>query len=103
MSLLKNPKHERFAQELAGGKTADEAYKGAGYVANRFNASRLKTNEHVLRRVTELQSRAADGVVISRQKILEELASMALAPLGHEVVKSEVKRAALMDIAKLEG
>jgi hypothetical protein len=30
-------------------------------------------------------------------------ASIALAPLGHEVVKSEVKRAALMDIAKLEG
>jgi hypothetical protein len=27
---LENPKWERFAQELAKGKTADEAYRSAG-------------------------------------------------------------------------
>jgi hypothetical protein len=31
MDLLDNPKHERFAQELAKGKSATEAYKEAGY------------------------------------------------------------------------
>lgn len=30
MPVLDNAKHERFAQELAKGKTADEAYKEAG-------------------------------------------------------------------------
>lgn len=30
MTALSNPKHERFAQELAKGKTATEAYVVAG-------------------------------------------------------------------------
>lgn len=30
MTALSNPKHERFAQELAKGKTADEAYVSSG-------------------------------------------------------------------------
>jgi phage terminase small subunit len=35
MPVLSNPKHERFAQELAKGKTADEAYQLAGCKPNR--------------------------------------------------------------------
>ena len=31
MPTLQNPRHERFAQELAAGKTADAAYVLAGY------------------------------------------------------------------------
>jgi phage terminase small subunit len=31
MSALDNPKHERFAQELAKGKSQVEAYAEAGY------------------------------------------------------------------------
>jgi phage terminase small subunit len=34
---LRNPRHERFAQELAAGKTADAAYVLAGYRENRSN------------------------------------------------------------------
>ena len=33
MPTLRNPRHERFAQELATGKTADAAYVLAGYRA----------------------------------------------------------------------
>jgi hypothetical protein len=40
---LQNPRHERLAQELAAGKTADAAYVLAGYRA-RSNAARLSAN-----------------------------------------------------------
>ena len=38
MPILANAKHELFAQGLARGATADEAYKLAGYKENRHNA-----------------------------------------------------------------
>lgn len=69
---LKNPKHERFAQELAKGKTLEAAYTAAGYASNRKNAQRLKTNEGVRARLLELQSRAADKAVIDAAWVLEQ-------------------------------
>jgi phage terminase small subunit len=63
MRSLKNPKHERFAQELAKGKTADEAYQNAGFKPNRGNAARLKANESIRARVNKLQTRAVERVV----------------------------------------
>ena len=54
MPVLANPRHERFAQALHDGKTADEAYIIAGFQKNRHNASRLKTNETIRKRVDEL-------------------------------------------------
>lgn len=59
MPALKNAKHERFAQELAKGETADAAYENAGYSPNRGNATRLKANESVAARVAEIQGKAA--------------------------------------------
>jgi phage terminase small subunit len=35
MGLLRNTKHERFAQELAEGTSMSEAYEAAGYKPNR--------------------------------------------------------------------
>jgi phage terminase small subunit len=37
MGILINPRHECFAQALAQGKTANEAYALAGYKANEGN------------------------------------------------------------------
>jgi phage terminase small subunit len=54
MSVLANPRHERFAQELAKGTSASEAYVLAGYRANRGNAATLKQDQNILARVTEL-------------------------------------------------
>lgn len=54
MPILKNPKHERFAQELAKGKAADEAYQLAGFKPNRGNACTLKQNQSILERVDDL-------------------------------------------------
>jgi hypothetical protein len=41
MSALKNPRHERFAQALAKGMSADAAYKAVGYKPHRGNAATL--------------------------------------------------------------
>lgn len=54
MPALENQRHERFAQELAKGKSADEAYVTAGYKQNRGNASTLKQDQSILARVSEL-------------------------------------------------
>ena len=69
MPALSNPKHERFAQALAKGKTADEAYILAGYSENRGNATRLKAKESVMKRLSELQDRGA----IRAEVTLEDL------------------------------
>jgi len=54
LTALPNPKHERFAQELAKGKSADESYTLAGFSPNRGNASVLKHKQNILDRVTEI-------------------------------------------------
>lgn len=79
MPILTNPRHERFAQALAAGKTADEAYQEAGYKANRHNASRLKTNEHVGARVAELQAIGAEKAGVTVAGIVAELAKIGFA------------------------
>ncbi|WP_188079447.1 terminase small subunit [Xanthobacter oligotrophicus] len=63
MAPLHNGRHERFAQELAKGKSADEAYVEAGYSGSSKSmqeaASRLSRNVKVQARVAEIQQRGA--------------------------------------------
>lgn len=73
MPVLPNAKHELFAQELAKGKTADEAYQLAGYSANRGNASTLKAKQSVLDRVAELQTAIAERVEIDEAYVLSTI------------------------------
>jgi hypothetical protein len=73
MSALENARHERFAQELAKGKSATEAYAAAGYAPNQPSASRLLSNVMVQERVAELKERAAANVSLSREWVLEQL------------------------------
>jgi phage terminase small subunit len=65
MPVLENPRHELFAEELATGKSASEAYALAGFRPSRKNASRLRANEDVTARVTELQAVAARSTAIT--------------------------------------
>ena len=60
MPTLQNPRHERFAQELAAGKTADAAYVLAGYKENRSNAATLGADRDIQVRVAEIQSVGAE-------------------------------------------
>lgn len=104
MAALDNPRHERFAQELAKGKTADEAYQEAGYKANRGNAATLKAKQNISDRVSEITERAATRTEISVASITERL--LAIATKGEESREAAmlaVARASLMDAAKLNG
>jgi phage terminase small subunit len=82
MPALKNPRHELFAQELATGKTADEAYASAGYKPNRGNAARLNANESIRERVTEILERGAARAEVTIEKIVAELAKIGFANMA---------------------
>lgn len=73
MAALKNQRHELFAQSLAKGKTADEAYQEAGYKPNRGNAATLKANQSISDRVAELLERGAKKVSIDHAWVLAKL------------------------------
>lgn len=73
MPILENQRHEKFAQQLATGKSASEAYVLAGYKPSRKNASRLRTNEGVVTRVAELQAVAVRSTAITIESICAEL------------------------------
>lgn len=87
MAILNNPRHERFAQGLAAGKSADEAYQEAGFKPDRGHASRLAAKGNIQARVAELLGRAAAGVVIDRQWVLERLVENANRALQVQSVK----------------
>lgn len=65
MAVLSNSKHERFAQLVAKGVSATDAYVSAGYSkANaRSNASRLSANDSILGRIKELKTAVAEKVI----------------------------------------
>jgi phage terminase small subunit len=88
MGIVINLRHERFAQALAQGKTANEAYALAGYKANDGNASRLKGNERISARVQEIVGRAAERAEIDVERILRELAAIAFSNITKAVTWS---------------
>lgn len=73
MPVLDNSRHEKFAQGLAQGKSAADAYTAAGYNGDRTAASRLSTNVNVQSRVSELKERAATSVSLTKEWVLERL------------------------------
>lgn len=73
MSVLANPKHEIFAQELAKGATADEAYQLAGFRANRGNASTLKAKQIISDRVAEILATAVERFVVDEAYVVETI------------------------------
>lgn len=101
MPKLKNARHERFVQGLVQGKTAEAAYTEAGYKPNRFNASRLKTNEHVLRRLSELQVKAAEKAMVTVESLTEEYEQARLRAL--ELGQTSAAVAASSGKMKLHG
>jgi phage terminase small subunit len=73
--VLRNPRHERFAQELATGKTAYLAYVLAGYRENRSNAARLNASQNIQKRVAEIQSMGAELAAITVETLIAEAES----------------------------
>lgn len=71
--MLENPRHERFAQAVASGETADAAYAAAGYKSDRANAIRLKASPAVAERVAELQGAGAARAEFTVERVVKEL------------------------------
>jgi phage terminase small subunit len=94
MPVLANPKHERFAQELAKGTSASKAYVIAGYREHRHNASALARKKPILARVAELLDRARKTEVIATERAIERLA------ISKERVLSELAKIGFSDIRK---
>lgn len=87
MPALKNARHEKFAQGLSRGLTADQAYQDAGFKANRGNAATLKQKQSIQDRVAELlewsqtverkaTEKAIDKLAITKERVLAELAKI---------------------------
>ena len=131
MPILQNARHERFAQEIAAGKTVEIAYAAAGFQpdARRANPYRLRKRDDIGQRVDELLTaractdaiateRAIEKTSITKARVAEELGRIGFARLGGpaedtdldfsqltraQIAAAQVKRAALMDIARLFG
>jgi phage terminase small subunit len=101
MPALENARHEKFAQEIFKGKSADEAYQIAGYKPSRKNASRLKANEDIRRRVSEFQSASSMRVEITIASLLQEAGEIQQA--AKEAGQHSAAVAALTAKAKLAG
>jgi hypothetical protein len=104
MPVLDNPRHERFAQELAKGATQNDAYYAAGFKAHDGNAARLSGNERVTARVAELLGRVATKTELTVASISDRLLDIARkAEALRDAPGLSVARAAMMDAAKLNG
>lgn len=79
MPILKNPKHELFAQAISRGESGRVSYREAGFICNDAAAdsasSRLLKNVKVLARVEELKGRQvkAEATILTKAKVLEML------------------------------
>jgi len=101
MPVLSNHKWEIFAQELAKGKTGDEAYRLAGYKPSRANASTLKTNQSILNRIKEIQARGALRAEVTVASVLNELEEAR--QLAMSISQPAAATAAAMGKAKVKG
>lgn len=101
MPVLKNARHEQFAQGLAKGMSATEAYAAAGYKGDRKAASNLWTNMDIKERVTELQSKAVKKVEITVDSLASELEEARAMALKEKQTSAAVS--ATMGKAKLFG
>jgi hypothetical protein len=92
MPALPNPRYEKFAQALARGAPATAAYVQAGYKANAGNASTLKANQSVSKRVAELQ----EEQLALHQQATVEAAANAKVTIESLIAEAEAARAKAM-------
>lgn len=82
MPVLSNPRHERFAQAIARGKSQNDAYKACGYEAGtsaanvHSNAGKLARRPQVAERITELLSKQATRIGVTVDQLVAELDDM---------------------------
>jgi phage terminase small subunit len=92
MPILPNPRHERFAQALAEGKPACAAYEEAGYRPNDGNAVRMKGNENIKMRVTELQGEGAERAVVTLEGLIADASDIQIKALAKGIIRQRSRR-----------
>lgn len=96
MPALRNAKHEIFAQELANGASAADAYVTAGFKRNDGNARTLRANQAVATRIQAILSerehihakaieKAIETTGISIGRVLTELAKIGFSDIRKAV------------------
>jgi len=100
MPILRNSRHEKFAQEIAKGKTATAAMAAAGYSDPR-NSTRLTKNDEIQRRVGELKELGATSAVVTVASLLGELEEARL--LALKLGQASAACQAVMAKAKILG
>lgn len=100
MPVLKNAKHETFAQGLAAGKTADEAYSSAGFKPNRHNAAALARKQHISTRVDEIKTRIAEK---AEWRSADRLRMLAIIAKGNLRKDPRSAIAAIAEANKMQG
>lgn len=99
MPVLKNARHERFAQALAKGKTAEKAYEGAGYRPDRGAASRLSAKVNIRDRLAEIMGRAAEKVALDKSWVLDSLRQVRDLGLATELIDDRIKPAETFNLS----
>lgn len=84
MPILKNSRHERFAQAVAGGQSGTASYIAAGYADQGAgqSASALLQNPNVAERIAELKARAEAKGDMSRGEAIKYLVEILNTPAG---------------------
>ncbi len=77
MAILKNARHERFAQNIAMCISATEAYAKVGYKPSEAHASRLAGYGKVRTRVAELMAPAVEATQATVERVLREMVRLA--------------------------
>jgi hypothetical protein len=99
--ILKNARHEAFAQALAKGETQADSYVIAGFKACDGHAARLAGNGRIKARVAEILGKAAQRAEVTIQSLADDLDEAQL--LAHEVGQPSAIVAAVIGKARLFG
>ena len=102
MPILRNARHEKFAQELAAnGVSAYQAYINAGFRPSRQNAARLRAKEDIAARVLEIQAAGAKSAEITVASLIEELEAARVKATSLNQLSAAVRATA--EKAKISG
>lgn len=106
MPVLRNYKHERFAQGIAKGKTQPEAYAYAGYKAAdpknlQVNSGHMARRPDVAERIAELQAKQAERIGITVDDLIRQLDEMYL--LARNIKQPSAGVGAVLAKGKLLG
>jgi hypothetical protein len=97
VAILDNVRHERFAQELATGRSATDSYESAGFKRDDGHASRLAGQGRIQGRVLELKQEAARMANLGRQDVIDMLVT------DHGLARERGQMAAAIRAAELLG